>query len=86
MICGRLAFIPIFEHILNKYIMNTVLLWMPGPGEMVVIALVFIVFFGAKKIPEIARGMGRGIREFKEASKEIRKEIESSPEDDQQKK
>jgi sec-independent protein translocase protein TatA len=66
--------------------MNTVLLWMPGPGEMVVIALVFIVFFGAKKIPEIARGMGRGIREFKEASKEIRKEIESSPEDEQQKK
>ncbi len=66
--------------------MNTVLVWMPGPGEMMVIALVFIVFFGAKKIPEIARGMGKGIREFKDATKEIKKEIEDSPEDDQKKK
>ena len=66
--------------------MNTVLVWMPGPGEMMVIALVFIVFFGAKKIPEIARGMGKGIREFKDATKEIKKEIEESPEEDHKKK
>jgi sec-independent protein translocase protein TatA len=57
--------------------MNTVLaLGMPGGWEILVIALFVIIFFGAKKIPEIARGMGRGIREFKDATKEIKTEIE----------
>lgn len=65
--------------------MHTILVWMPGPMEMVIIALVIIVFFGAKKIPEIARGMGKGIREFKDATKEIKKEIEDAPEEDAQK-
>jgi sec-independent protein translocase protein TatA len=49
-----------------------------GTGEIVLILLVIIIFFGAKKIPELARGMGRGIREFKEASQEVKKEIETS--------
>lgn len=66
--------------------MHTVLVWMPGPWEMMVIALVFIVFFGAKKIPEMARGMGKGIREFKDATKEIKKEIEDSSEEEDPKK
>ena len=57
--------------------MNTVLaLGMPGGWEILVIALFVIIFFSAKKIPEIARGMGRGIREFKDATKEIKTEIE----------
>ncbi|XOV92011.1 MAG: twin-arginine translocase TatA/TatE family subunit [Bacteroidota bacterium] len=57
--------------------MNTVLaIGMPGGWEILVIALFVIIFFGAKKIPEIARGMGRGIREFKDATKEIKNEIE----------
>ena len=56
--------------------MQTVLLWMPGWGEMLVIMLFILIFFGAKKIPEIARGMGKGIREFKDATKEIKTEIE----------
>jgi sec-independent protein translocase protein TatA len=55
--------------------MNTVLLWVPGWGEMLVIVLFILIFFGAKKIPEIARGMGKGIREFKDATKEIKNEI-----------
>jgi sec-independent protein translocase protein TatA len=42
-----------------------------------VILLVVLIFFGANKIPEIARGMGKGIREFKDATKEIKKEVES---------
>ena len=41
-----------------------------------VILFFIIIFFGAKKIPELARGLGRGIREFKDATKEVRKEIE----------
>jgi len=48
---------------------------MPGWTEMLIIALFIIIFFGAKKIPEIARGMGKGIREFKDATKEIKDEI-----------
>jgi len=56
--------------------MHTSLLFaMPGWTEMLIIALFVIIFFGAKKIPEIARGMGKGIREFKDATKEIKDEI-----------
>ena len=42
-----------------------------GPTELILILLVVIVFFGAKKIPELAQGIGKGIREFKKATKEI---------------
>lgn len=57
--------------------MNTLLfISMPSGGELLVIVFFIIIFFGAKKIPEIARSMGRGIREFKDATKEIKKEIE----------
>lgn len=59
--------------------MNTVLAFgMPGGWELIVIILFVIIFFGAKKIPEIARGMGKGIREFKDATKEIKSEIDES--------
>jgi len=51
-------------------------LGMPGGWEWLIIALIVVIFFGANKIPEIFRGFGKGIREFKEASKEIKKEIE----------
>jgi sec-independent protein translocase protein TatA len=61
--------------------MNTVLAFgMPSGGELIVIILFVIIFFGAKRIPDIARGLGKGIREFKEASKEIRKEIDTPAE------
>ena len=62
--------------------MQTVLLWMPGWGEMLIIMLFILIFFGAKKIPEIARGMGKGIREFKDATKEIKNEIDEGAKDD----
>jgi sec-independent protein translocase protein TatA len=55
--------------------MHIELLWVPGWGEMLIIMLFILVFFGAKKIPEIAKGMGKGIREFKDATKEIKNEI-----------
>ncbi len=62
--------------------MQTVLLWMPGWGEMLIIVLFVLIFFGAKKIPEIARGMGKGIREFKDATKEIKNEIDEGSKED----
>ena len=58
--------------------MYSTLLWVPGWGEMLIIAVFILVFFGAKKIPEIARGMGKGIREFKDATKEIKDEIKEA--------
>ena len=56
--------------------MDTILAFgMPGGWEWIVIGLFLVVFFGAKKIPEIARGLGKGIREFKDATKDIKQEI-----------
>ena len=43
-----------------------------GPTELFVIILIAVVLFGARKIPELAKGLGEGIREFKKASREIR--------------
>ena len=45
-----------------------------GATELILILLVIIVFFGAKKIPELAQGLGKGIREFKKATREIENE------------
>jgi sec-independent protein translocase protein TatA len=42
-----------------------------GATEIILIVLVILVFFGAKKIPELAKGLGQGIREFKKATKEV---------------
>ncbi|MBX2821399.1 MAG: twin-arginine translocase TatA/TatE family subunit [Rhodothermaceae bacterium] len=46
-----------------------------GSMELIVIFLVILLVFGAKRIPEIARGLGKGIREFKTATKEIKDEL-----------
>ncbi|MBD1431226.1 twin-arginine translocase TatA/TatE family subunit [Sphingobacterium sp. DN00404] len=46
-----------------------------GTQEMVLIVIVILLLFGGKKLPELARGLGRGIREFKDASDGIKREI-----------
>ena len=46
-----------------------------GTPEILVILLFVVIFFGAKKIPELAKGLGKAIREVKDASNEIKKEI-----------
>jgi sec-independent protein translocase protein TatA len=54
----------------------TVLLnFIPGGWEWVIILFAILLLFGGRKIPELARGLGKGIREFKDASKEIKDEI-----------
>jgi sec-independent protein translocase protein TatA len=55
---------------------NIFLLSMPGGSEWLLIILFIIIFFGAKRIPELARSLGRGIREFKDATKGVQDEIE----------
>lgn len=52
-----------------------------GTSEVIMILAVFLLFFGAKKIPEMARGLGRGIREFKDATQDIKRQIEEAPEE-----
>ena len=52
-----------------------------GGGEIIVVLLVVLLFFGSKKIPELARGLGKGIREFKDATSDVQREIEKSMKD-----
>lgn len=57
-----------------------------GMGEMIVIFLVVLLLFGAKRLPEIGSSLGKGIREFKGSIKEIEKEVRDDTEDDSKKK
>ena len=50
------------------------LLFISG-GEIIVVILVVVVLFGAKKIPELAQGLGKGMKEFKKATDDIKREI-----------
>ena len=49
-----------------------------GAPEIFIILLFVVLFFGANKIPELARGLGKAMREFKDASNEIKKDIRDS--------
>jgi sec-independent protein translocase protein TatA len=53
------------------------LMGMPNASELIITLLIIIVFFGGKKIPELAKGLGKGIREFNEAKDGIKNEIEN---------
>jgi sec-independent protein translocase protein TatA len=48
-----------------------------GTTEILLIVLVVLIFFGAKKIPELAQGLGKGIREFRKAAKEVSEDIDT---------
>ena len=49
-----------------------------GMQEMLLIALVVLLFFGGKKVPELMKGIGKGVRSFKEGMNNLEKEIEES--------
>ncbi len=57
------------------------LMGMPNAGELVITLLIIVVLFGSKKIPELAKGLGKGIREFNDAKDGIKSEIESGMKD-----
>ncbi|MHA6248454.1 Sec-independent protein translocase subunit TatA/TatB [Pontibacter sp. CAU 1760] len=61
-------------------VLNNIFLFIGGLGgtEVILILVVVLLLFGAKKIPELAKGLGRGIREFKDATNEIKNDIEDS--------
>lgn len=48
-----------------------------GTPEILIILLIILVFFGAKKIPELAQGLGKGIREFRKATRDIQEDVTS---------
>lgn len=56
-----------------------------GMQEVLIIALVVLLFFGGKKIPELMNGLGKGIRSFKEGMNDIKKDIEEEPKADDKK-
>lgn len=49
---------------------------MPGGSEWILIVLVILLFFGGKKIPDLMRGIGRGVREFNDAKESVKNEID----------
>ncbi len=50
--------------------MNTItILGVVGPGQILIIIVVLLLFFGGKKIPELMKGIGEGVKEFKKATK-----------------
>jgi len=54
-----------------------------GTGEIVVVALILLLLFGGKKIPELMRGLGRGVREFNDAKSGIKSEIQKGMNEEQ---
>lgn len=52
-----------------------------GTGEIIIIALVVLLLFGGKKIPELMRGIGKGVKSFKDGMNDIEKQINAEPED-----
>ncbi|MBO4941832.1 MAG: twin-arginine translocase TatA/TatE family subunit [Muribaculaceae bacterium] len=56
-----------------------------GGGEIIIIALIVLLLFGGKKIPELMRGIGKGIRSFKEGVNNIEKDIENAGQETEKK-
>ena len=57
------------------------LIGMPGGSEWIFIILAIVLLFGGRKIPELMRGIGKGIREFKDAKDNVKTEIEDGMKD-----
>ncbi len=56
-----------------------------GGGEIILILFIILLLFGAKKLPELAKGLGKGINEFKKASKDIKEEVEKAVTEEKEK-
>jgi sec-independent protein translocase protein TatA len=58
--------------------MNITLAWAPGGMQVILILAIVLILFGAKKLPELARGMGRAVKEFGAARDEVERELSQS--------
>jgi sec-independent protein translocase protein TatA len=61
--------------------MNTMFAAMLGGWEIVLILAVVLILFGAKKLPELAKGLGQGIKEFKKATNDVQQELNQAMQD-----
>jgi sec-independent protein translocase protein TatA len=75
------SIIPIFVRTMNT-MFNTLLVFGLGTSEIIVVALILLLLFGGKKIPELMRGLGRGVKEFNNAKDGMRDEIRKGMSDD----
>lgn len=57
--------------------MNGIILGIIGGQEIIFIAIIILIFFGGKKLPELMRGIGKGVREYNKAIKEVKDQINS---------
>jgi len=64
-------------NIIAMSLTNSLLISMPGGSEWIIIVLAVLILFGGRKIPEFMRGLGKGMREFKDAKDNIKSEIEA---------
>lgn len=62
--------------------LQTILLGMLGPGQIAIIVLVILLLFGGRKIPELMRGLGQGMKEFKKATADENKDEKSENKDE----
>lgn len=63
---------------MNALILNTYGAFMPGGSEWILILLAVLLFFGGRKIPELMKGIGKGIGEFNNAKEDSKEEIDDS--------
>ena len=56
-----------------------------GAGEIIIIALVVLLIFGGKKIPELMKGIGKGVKSFKDGLNDIEKDINEAPQKKEEK-
>lgn len=61
--------------------LNMITLWALGTGEIILVALVVLLIFGGKKIPELMRGIGKGVNQFKRGMKDLDDEIKDGVDD-----
>ena len=57
-----------------------------GVGELIIILVIILLLFGAKKIPDLMKGLGRGVRSFKEGMNEVKNDIEAPADDKKEEK
>ncbi|MDD2525389.1 MAG: twin-arginine translocase TatA/TatE family subunit [Bacteroidales bacterium] len=61
---------------------NGILLFALGTPEVIGIVVIVLLLFGGKKIPELMKGLGKGVRSFKDGVKDVEKEIDEATKDD----
>lgn len=71
---------------LSIFLKPFLLLSMPGESEWLLILIVILLFFGGKKIPDLMRGIGKGVKEFNDAKENMKGELEAGMNDKENKK